>query len=44
MVEMAEGQREIKGKDVLIEGATVELTRNLALGKYSGIHKDDPTK
>ena len=36
-------ERESKERDILIEGAIMGLTRNLALEKYPGIHKDDPS-
>lgn len=37
-------ERESKKKDVLIEGATIELVaRSLALENFPVIHKDDPT-
>ena len=32
---------ESKERDILIEGAIIELARNLALEKFPGIHKDD---
>ena len=35
-------ERESNERDILIEGAIVGLGRNLALEKFSGIHKDDP--
>ena len=35
-------KRENKERDILIEGAIMGLARNLALGKFPGIHKDDP--
>ena len=34
---------ESKETDNLIEGAFMGLARNLALEKFSGIHKDDPS-
>lgn len=34
---------EIKERDVLIEGAIMELARNLALENFPRIHKDDPS-
>ena len=34
---------ESKERDVLIEEAIIDLQRNLALEKFSGIHKDDPS-
>ena len=34
-------EREKKERD--IEGAIKGLARNMALGKYPGIHKDDPS-
>ena len=37
-------ERESKERDTLIEGAITWLPRNLALEKFSGIHKDDPAK
>ena len=36
-------ERENKERDVLIEGDIVGLGRNLVLGKFPGIHKDDPS-
>ena len=39
MVKMGEGQRERERK----EGAIKGLERNMALGKFPGIHKDDPS-
>ena len=33
--------RDSNEKDILIEGAIMGLGRNLVLGKFSGIHKDD---
>ena len=36
-------ERESKERDVLIEGAIMELTRNLALEKFPVIHQDDPS-
>ena len=30
-------------KDILIEGAIMVLAKNLALEKFPGIHKDDPS-
>ena len=30
-------------RDILIEGAIMGLGRNLVLGKFSGIHKDEPS-
>ena len=35
---------ESKERNILIEGAIVGLARNVALEKFSGIHKDDPSK
>ena len=32
-----------KERDILIEGAIMELARNLALEKCPGIHRDDPS-
>lgn len=34
--------RESKERDILVEGAIMKLARNLALGKFPQIHKDDP--
>ena len=34
---------ENKKRNILIEGAIMGLTRNLALEKFPGIHKDDPS-
>ena len=34
---------ESKERDIVIEGAIMGLARNLALEKFSGIHKDDPS-
>ena len=34
---------ENKKRDILIEEAILGLARNLALEKFPGIHKDDPT-
>ena len=34
---------ESKERDNLIEGAIVGLARNLVLGKFSGLHKDNPS-
>ena len=36
-------ERKSKERDILIEGAIMGLTRNLALEKFTGIHKDDPS-
>ena len=33
---------EIKERDILIEGTSMGLIRNLTLEKFSGIHKNDP--
>ena len=30
-------------REILREGAIIGLGRNLVLGKFSGIHKDDPS-
>ena len=39
-----EGQiRERKERDTLVEGAIKGLLRNIALGKFPGIHKNDPS-
>ena len=35
-------EMESKERDILIEGAVKELVRNLALGKFQGIQKDNP--
>ena len=42
MAEIGEGLKERARKE--FERATMELARNLALGKFPGTHKDDPTK
>ena len=34
--------RERKERDILIEGVIKGIARNIALGKFPGIHKDDP--
>ena len=34
---------ESKERYILIEGAIMGLVRNLALEKFPGIHKDDPS-
>ena len=34
---------ESKERDILIEDAIMRLARNLALGKFPGIHKNDPS-
>lgn len=31
-----------KKRDIFIEGVIVWLSRNFSLGKFPGIHKDDP--
>ena len=36
--------RERKERDILIEGAIKGLSRNIALGKFPGIHKNDPSQ
>ena len=41
---MEEGWSERTMKDILIEGAIIGLGRNIVLGKFLGIHKDDPSK
>ena len=42
MVELKGGiGRENSEKDILTEGPIMGLGRNLVLGKFSGIHKDD---
>ena len=38
MVEFGKGWRV---RDILIKGAIVRLGRNLVIGKFPGIHKDD---
>ena len=35
--------RESNERVILIEGATMGLGRNLILGNFPGIHKDDPS-
>ena len=37
-------ERESNEGNILIEGAIMELGKNLVLGKFPGIHKDDPSK
>ena len=34
-------ERESNERDILIEGAIMGLGRNLVLGKFPGIHKDE---
>ena len=34
-------ERKRKERDILIEGTILGLARNLALGKFPGIHKDN---
>ena len=36
-------EKERKERDTLIEGIIKGLTRSIALGKFQGIHKDDPS-
>ena len=36
-------ERESKKRGILNERAIMWLVRNLALGKFTGIHKDDPS-
>ena len=36
-------EMESKERDILIEGTIIGLARNLALEKFPGIHKDDPS-
>ena len=36
-------ETENKEKDILIDGAIMGLARNLALEKFPGIYKDDPS-
>ena len=36
-------ERKSKVRDILIEGAIMGLARNLAVEKFPGIHKDDPS-
>ena len=43
MLKKGEGQRESKKMDILIEGVIRGLSKNTALGKFQGIHKDDPS-
>lgn len=38
------GIKENNKTDTLIEGASIGLKRNMALGKCLEIHKDDPTR
>ena len=40
---MGRTERESRERAILIEGAIMGLVRNLALGKSSAIHKDDPS-
>ena len=35
--------RESKESNLFIEGAIMGLAKNIALGKFPGIHKDDPS-
>ena len=37
-------ERETKERDIMIEGAIMGLAKNLALGNFLGIHKDDPSQ
>ena len=41
--EVGRTEKERKERDILIEGAIKGLARNMALGKFPGIHKDDPS-
>ena len=34
-------EKESKERDILIDGSIMGLARNLALGKFPGIHKDN---
>ena len=44
MLKKGKGQRgRKKERDILFEGDIKELVRNLALGKFPGILKDDPS-
>ena len=44
MDKLGEGQRgENNEGDILIEGVIMGLEKNLALGKFPGIRKDDPS-
>ena len=36
--------RERKKRDILTEGVIKGLARNMTLGKFPGIHKDEPSK
>ena len=36
-------ERETSERIILMEGAIMELGGNLVLGKFPGIHKDDPS-
>ena len=40
---MRKDKNESKERNILIEGATMGLARNLALEKFPGINKDDPS-
>ena len=42
MVKVKEGQTDSNERSILVEGAIMGLERNLVLGKFPGIHKDDP--
>ena len=39
---VGKSEKENKEIDTLIERAIMGLARNLALGKFPGMHKDDP--
>ena len=43
MVQLGQGQRVRAKKEIRIKGAIIGLVRNLSLGKFPGIHKDDPS-
>ena len=39
---MGEGLSESNEREILIEGTIMGLETNLVVGKFPGIHKDDP--
>lgn len=41
---MGRTEKESNERDSLIEGTIMGLTRSLSLGKFPGIHKDDPNE
>ena len=40
---MGRTEKERKERDILVEGVSMDLARNLALEKFLGLHKDDPS-